>query len=138
MKDQTQERLAKISAIATLVLHALETPAGRRDIQALSGALKAINDHAEMSVGAARGSESTKPSRRGAAATFMEVFGTSMALMAKHANNAEFVAQRIADAEKYHAHCLDQEAEEKAAFVARMKAAKEAKAAKPERQPVSH
>ncbi|MFC7410876.1 helix-turn-helix transcriptional regulator [Hydrogenophaga atypica] len=58
MKDQTQERLAKISAIATLALHALETPAGRRDIQALSGALRAIKDQAEVSVGAVRGSES--------------------------------------------------------------------------------
>ncbi|MFC7462886.1 hypothetical protein [Hydrogenophaga defluvii] len=79
-----------------------------------------------------------RPSRRGAAVAFMEVVKESIVFMAKHGNHSEFLGRRVADSEKYHAYAIEQKAKEKAAFVVRMQAAREAKAAKPEHQPASH
>lgn len=48
MDIQTQSRFEHISTMATLALHALETPEGRRDTSALAAALKAIKMQAEQ------------------------------------------------------------------------------------------
>ena len=76
----------------------------------------------------AAGESSEKPNRSAAANAFLDVVKESMTFMAKHARHVEFVAARIAAAEKYQAYCIEQDAKDKAKFVERMRAAKAAKA----------
>lgn len=82
---------------------------------------------------AAAGEPSGKASRRGAGVMFLEIVKESLTFMARNARHTEFVAGRIAEAEKYQAYCAARDACDKAAFVQRMKAAKAAKAAKARR-----
>lgn len=71
-----------------------------------------------------------KPSRRGAGVAFLEVVSGALTFMGKHAKNREYIAAKIANAEFMRAYMAEKEAKEKAAFVERMKAAKEAKRSK--------
>lgn len=78
---------------------------------------------------AAADEPSGKASRRGAGVTFLEVVNESLTFMAKHARHTEFVAGRIVQAEKYQAHCIEQDAKKKAEFVERMRQARAKKRA---------
>lgn len=68
-----------------------------------------------------------KPSRRGAGTAFMEVIGEAVTFMAKHSRHREFMAAKIAEAERLQATMAELDAKEKAAFVERMKAGRAAK-----------
>lgn len=68
-----------------------------------------------------------KPSRRGAGTAFMEVIEGALTFMAKHSRHKEFMAAKIAEAERLQATMAELEAKEKAAFVERMKAGRAAK-----------
>ena len=74
---------------------------------------------------------SGKPGRRGASAAFMEVMAQAVTFMAKHANNALWLAGKIEKAEKqrdaWAARKAAHKAEQRAEFSARMKAARQAK-----------
>lgn len=69
-------------------------------------------------------------SRRSAGFAFMEVVGHALTSMAKHSPHREFVAKKIAEAERVRAIMTELDAKEKAAFVERMRAAKVAKCSK--------
>ena len=69
-----------------------------------------------------------KPSRRGAGTAFMEIVGEALTFMAKHARHREYMAAKIAEAERVQATMAELDAKEKAAFVERMKAARLSKA----------
>ena len=71
-----------------------------------------------------------KPSRCGAGGAFMEVVGHAVTFMAKHARHKEFMAAKIAEAERTQATIAELDAKEKAAFVERMKEAKAARRSK--------
>lgn len=68
-----------------------------------------------------------EPSRCGAGTSFMEVIGDALTFMAKHSRHREFMAAKIAEAERWQATIAEREAKEKAAFVERMKAGRAAK-----------
>lgn len=65
--------------------------------------------------------------RRAAAESFMEVVGDSLKFFAKHSNRRVFIARKIASAEHYKEASAEVRANDRVAFVIRMKAAKEAK-----------
>lgn len=63
-------------------------------------------------------------SRRAAGFGFLAVFEDAMQFMARHARHGKYMAHKIAEAERSNAWAAEQDAQEKAAFVQRMKAAK--------------
>ncbi|MCE1194223.1 MAG: hypothetical protein LWW96_18925 [Acidovorax sp.] len=69
-------------------------------------------------------------SRLSAGFAFMEVVGHALTFMAKHSLHREFMAKKIAEAERVQAYMAELDAKEKTAFVERMKAAKAAKRSK--------
>lgn len=68
-----------------------------------------------------------KPSRRGAGSAFMTIVGDALTFMARHSKHKEFMAAKIAEAERLRAGMAELKAKEKAAFVERMKAARRSK-----------
>lgn len=68
-----------------------------------------------------------KPSRRGAGSAFVEIVGEALTFMARHSLHREYMAAKIAEAERLQAALAEMEAKEKAAFVERMNAARAAK-----------
>ena len=70
----------------------------------------------------------SKPSRRGAGSAFMEIVGEALTFMARHSLHGQYMAAKIAEAERLQATMAELDAKEKAAFVERMKAARLSKA----------
>ncbi|MCO5358428.1 hypothetical protein [Acidovorax kalamii] len=71
-----------------------------------------------------------KTSRRGAGFAFMEIVVEALTFMAKHSQHKEYMAAKIAEAERLQVTMAALDAKEKAAFAERMKAAKAAKRSK--------
>jgi hypothetical protein len=74
-----------------------------------------------------------KPSRCAAGSAFMEIVGEALTFMAKHSRHKEYMAAKIAEAERLQTTMAALDARDKAAFVERMKAAKAAKRNKAQR-----
>lgn len=68
-------------------------------------------------------------SRWGAACGFMGVIEESVKFLAEHGRHADWIAKKIEKEERYLAHCAERDAQEKAAFVERMRKARAAKRA---------
>ena len=69
------------------------------------------------------------PGRRGASVAFMEIMGEAIGFTAQHGRNAPWMARKIEHAEGRRVYWATREAEERAEFSARMKAARQAKRA---------
>lgn len=89
-----------------------------------------IKQHVIKAALQARDEPYGKPSRRGPGSAFMEIVGEALNFMAKHARHREYMATKIAEAERWQATMAELDAKEKAAFVERMKAAKTEKRSK--------
>lgn len=85
--------------------------------------LRGILRDVVMSEATAEGS----PSKEGAASAFMEVVEKALVFMARHTRDDEWLKRRIDEAENTHQESMEQEGQSKAAFVERMRQAREAK-----------
>lgn len=70
----------------------------------------------------------SNPSRRGAGSAFMEIVGEALTFMARNSLHGQYMAAKIAEAERLQTTMAELDAKEKAAFVERMKAARLSKA----------
>ena len=83
-----------------------------------------IKQHVIKEALQASGEPYSKPSRRGAGSAFMEIVGEALTFMARHSLHGQYMAAKIAEAERLQATMAELDAKEKAAFVERMKAAR--------------
>lgn len=70
---------------------------------------------------------SSKPGHHGASAAFMEVMVEAIQFMGKHSNNGLWLGRRIVEAERQRDFFAEREAQRRAEFSIRMKAARQAK-----------
>ena len=107
----------------------------RAAVEMLEALQRAYGPHVSLGpilrdVFAAEGESARSPSRRGAVGAFAEVIEGALEFFAKNAKHGPWIAGKVAQAESVNAHYDKQAADDKAAFVQRMKDAKAAKRSK--------